>query len=404
MQPSEYTKQTPSCFRWVSPTVIEIREGGGCMSLFGVPFFLAGLFLIAASTGMIHVDNQPGGWEHLALVFMGVAFTAAGGVLVLGRRWLTLDAANRSALRQQGLLVPMRHEQRPLGEFNSVVIALETDSDSADKYPIRLRALTGKDLVVCSSTKYEESLEQAEFLARFLQLPLTDTITDNETVASPQHLGETLQQRLRSGALALGNPVRPAAMRCEVREEFGQTTIVIPGGKSWTVALVFLVSPVILIVFLGGMGRFFTRTQTPAPVQFFFMGFLALMFIVAPLVAVLNARMSAIRSRTTVTASSSGLLIERRGAWCTKAESIAAVDIVDLDVSTFQGTLESTRRTHPEAAASPVLKSPVFTWLASKLPTKGLIVKSRRGLVTFGDGLSREELEFLKWALLRGLT
>ena len=374
------------------------------MSLFGVPFFLAGLFLIASVTGVIHVNNQPGGWGLLMLVLMGVAFTAAGGVLVFGRRWLTLDAANRSAIRQQGLLVPMNHQERALGEFNSVVIALETDSDSTDKYPIRLRALAGKDLVVCSSIKYEESLQRAEFLARFLQLPLTDTITDHETVASPQYVGETLQQRLRSGALTAGNPPRPAQIHCEVREELDQATVVIPGGKSWAAALIFLVSPIVVIIFLGGLGRFFTRTQTPVSVQFVFMGFLTLIFGVASLVAALNTGMSAIRSRTKVTASSSGLLIEWCGAWSTKTQHIAAVDIFDLDISTFQGTLESTRRTHPEAASNPVVNSPVFTWLASKLPTKGLIVKSRMGLVTFGGGLLREELEYLKGALLRGLT
>jgi hypothetical protein len=96
---------------------------------------------------------------------MSLGFTAVGGVLVFGRRWLTLDVANRDAIRRQGLLVPMHHEQRPLSEFNSVVIALETDSESADKYPIRLRGVTGNDLPVCSSNKYEESFQRAEFLA-----------------------------------------------------------------------------------------------------------------------------------------------------------------------------------------------------------------------------------------------
>jgi hypothetical protein len=82
---------------------------------------------------------------------------------------------------------------------------------------------------------------------------------------------------------------------------------------------------------------------------------------------------------------------------------VAVADIIDLDVSTFQGTLESTRRVHPEAAAKPVVNFPVFTRLPSKIPTNGLIVKSRRGLVTFGEGLPPEELEFVKRALLRGL-
>jgi hypothetical protein len=372
------------------------------MSLFGVLFFVAGLFLIASVTGVIHVANQPGGWGLLLLAIMSVAFTAVGGVLVFGRRWLTLDVANGVAIRRQGLLVAMHQEQRPLSEFNSVVIALETDSEAPDKYPIRLRTVTGKDLAVCASNKYEESFRWAEFLARFLQLPLTDTITDHETVSSPQQAGQTLQQRLRSGGLQAESPPLPMAMRCEVRVE-GQTTVVIPGGKSWA-ALVFLIAPIVLIVSLGALGRFFTRTETPVPVQIVCMGVLAVMFVVAAVVVALNAIVSAMRSQTSVMASPTGLRIERRGPWRTKTEHVAVADLIDLDVSTFQGTLESTSRAYSEAAANPVLSFPVFTWLASKIPTRGLIVKSRRGLVTFGEGLPPDELEFLKWALLRGLT
>ena len=63
MQPGEHNTQAPPPFRQVSPGAIEIREGGGCMSVFGVPFFLAGLFLIAMATGVIHVRNLPGGFN-----------------------------------------------------------------------------------------------------------------------------------------------------------------------------------------------------------------------------------------------------------------------------------------------------------------------------------------------------
>jgi hypothetical protein len=37
------------------------------------------------------------------------------------------------------------------------------------------------------------------------------------------------------------------------------------------------------------------------------------------------------------------------------------------------------------------------------MPTKGIIVKSRQGLVTFGEGLTSEELRYLKWVLTRAL-
>jgi hypothetical protein len=402
MQPGGNNTQAPPPFKWVSPGAIQISEGGGCMSLFGVPFFLAGLFMIAAVTGVIHIADQPGGWGFLLLVLMSVAFTAVGGVLVFGRRWLTLDVLNRAAIRRQGLIVAMHRTERPLGEFNSVIIRLEIDSETPDRYRIFLRAVTGQDLAVCWSYKYEESFQRAEFLARFLQFPLHDTITDHEMVTRPEQVGQTFEQRLRSGGFEVENPLPPAAMRCKLRVE-GDTTVVIPGEKSLA-ALVFLIAPIVLIASLGALERFFTSTQTPVPVQVACMGALAVMFGVAPMIAALNAVVSTLRSHTSVTASPTGLRIERRGPWRTKTGRVALNDIIDLDVSTFQGTLETTRRLHPEVAANPVRRSLLFKWLASKIPTKGLVVKTRRGLVTFGEGLPPEELEFLKRALLRGLT
>lgn len=35
------------------------------------------------------------------------------------------------------------------------------------------------------------------------------------------------------------------------------------------------------------------------------------------------------------------------------------------------------------------------------MPTKGIIVKSRQGLVTFGEGLAADELRFLKSILTK---
>src|SRR6476646_3508555 len=109
MQPGEHNTQAPPPFRWVSPGAIQIREGGGCMSLFGVPFFLAGLFLTATVTGVMHVGNVPGRWGLLLMAFMSLAFTVVGGILVFCRRLLTLDVANGAAIRRQGLPVAMHH-------------------------------------------------------------------------------------------------------------------------------------------------------------------------------------------------------------------------------------------------------------------------------------------------------
>jgi hypothetical protein len=39
----------------VGPGRLEIGEGGGCLTLFGLPFFATGIFMVLASFGA-HVD------------------------------------------------------------------------------------------------------------------------------------------------------------------------------------------------------------------------------------------------------------------------------------------------------------------------------------------------------------
>ena len=46
-----------SPIRLVTPDRLQIRDGGGCMAAFGLPFFAAGIFLILAITGVIPMTN-----------------------------------------------------------------------------------------------------------------------------------------------------------------------------------------------------------------------------------------------------------------------------------------------------------------------------------------------------------
>ena len=61
-------------FRHVAPDRIEIRQGGGALALFGLPFFTAGVFMLLTSFGVIPMSNAsrvslPG---QLGLIFMGL--------------------------------------------------------------------------------------------------------------------------------------------------------------------------------------------------------------------------------------------------------------------------------------------------------------------------------------------
>jgi len=70
-------------FRHVAQDRIQIRQGGGGLAIFGLPFFAAGVFMLLTVSGFIEMSNSdtvslPG---QLGLLFMGLVFTAVGGAL-----------------------------------------------------------------------------------------------------------------------------------------------------------------------------------------------------------------------------------------------------------------------------------------------------------------------------------
>jgi hypothetical protein len=155
----------------------------------------------------------------LLLSLLSIVFLGVGGVMIFGRRWLKLDLASSSVIRQQGLLFPMRSEVRRLSEFTATVISFDPEgSDSPDRYPVRLRAASGKDVVITTRLQFSEARKHAEYLSRSLGLPLADTTTDHETVVSPAKAGYSLRDLLVSGDAESERPMPPLRMLSKVTE------------------------------------------------------------------------------------------------------------------------------------------------------------------------------------------
>ena len=197
----------------------------------------------------------------------------------------------------------------------------------------------------------------------------------------------------------------PSGMRSEVSTSRGYASIVIPGGKGLLVGgMVSLLPVLVLLVAIPTLMQFFSQTNTPRVVQFLFVGFLTLIFGIPSMIGSVNRIVESHRKKTTVTASSEGLVIERQGAWSARTETIPADDLLDLDLSTINGTIASAK----SASGLPALQSPGAERLiaAAKrwVPTKGIIAKSRKELVAFGEGLSAEELQYLNSVLRKALA
>jgi hypothetical protein len=347
-------------------------------------------------------------WAWPLIVLLGLVFVAVGGGLVFGRRWIVLDVGHGQVAKRWGLLIPFRSEgESPLQVYDAVVVRFEAgDSDTSDTFPVTLRARDGgSDFRLSSSTAYEDSRQDAAQVARFLHLPLVDASTDHEGILEAGQEDASLAERVGDEKESADRPVRPLRMRSQVQETATQVRFVIPGSGFRVLSLLGIVIPVGILSFVvPALLQFFERTHTPAAVQIAFLGFLILFFGVVPLVGAIRSVVSSIRGRTSVTASPDGLTIEEQSAWRTHRTVIPASDLLDLDYGTAGEALEEARRTAERKTAeaggriSATTRDRAVRWVvavARRARSKGITVKSRRGLFTFGAGLPDDEIRYL---------
>ena len=401
-------------FQFVAPDRLQIRQGGGCMSVFGIPFFAAGVFLTLAVVGIVPVSNAS---ELPALVWpllvlMGVAFTVAGGALVFGRSWTIVDRAQRQVIKQWGLLLPLHKRIVPFDGSTAITMGfIEGDSDSADRFPIALKTHAGPDLQLCTFTKYAEARECAKALAEHLQLEIEDASTDHAIRLRADQIDIPLQQRLAHQGRHQGDVVRPADARSQVTREIGAVKIEIPPHPmNGLVAVAGLIPLAIPLVFGPPLATFFRESQTPDPVGWAFLAFLTFCFGILPTITIVGAFLRSRRGATIIEASTKGLKILERGAWKTRTiASLDAAEILDVDYSSRESSVLSAKRVAEQRAlqaypsADPSMGGRVdrvLKGLTRFAKANGVTIKTRKGLTTFGKELADEEIRYLH-ALIR---
>jgi hypothetical protein len=407
----------PPAFTLVAPDRLRIREGGGCLSLFGLPFFAAGVLLLLAVFGFVpmgNADRLPAiAWPLLLL--MGTAFAAVGGGLAFGRSWTTIDRSNLSLVKQWGLLIPMRERITPLHGYSVVRLTfVEGDSDTADRFPIVLKAGSGPDLPLCVSNAYADARACARAVAEHLRIDVEDASTDHPVRLAASLMDVPFRDRVRrSGAPPAGSEA-PSSARIQVTRERGEVRIVVLPRPMRVLTLAAAGVPLAILLVIGRpLATFFRQTRTPDPIAWLFLGFVALFFAL-PAMAVVNAFLRSRRGATIVVASNHGLRIEERGAWRTRTiASFDGADILDVDYSSRASSLEAARRTaeqqvlesHPSASTT---MSPRAERLLDTLTRfargKGVIVKTRTSLTTFGQGLDEAETRYLHAVVCRALV
>jgi len=378
------------------------------MTLFGVPFLAAGLFLMLAGAGIVPLETGRPPSMRLGFLAFGLPFVLVGGGLVFGRSWTTLSATDRTVVKQMGLLVPMRSTSYRVDEYNGVLLDfIRGDSDTADQYPVSLRARAGGNLRLFSSTTYSEARQRAAAIAALFHFEIEDSSTAHPVRMTAAEADMSFQHRRRLEHQRDEPIARPASMQSDVRDDGGSVTIVIPARRWHSAAYLFFLLPIAVPVFLvGPFSQFFRQTRTPDVVSLVFLAFLIGAFGLLPAYSAMSAFLKSRRGRTTVTVSSAGVRLDERRVWKTRTlASFPASDILDVDYSAA-GTLAEMQIRRSSMAAPPVGKGTelVLNAMRKLSSNGGVTIKTRQGMTTFGDGLDDSEVRYLHYLVRRTLV
>ena len=386
------------------------------MAAFGLPFFAAGIFVILTVSGVIPVSNASDmpRWGWFAMAGMGLVFTGVGGTLVFGRAWTTLDVTRRLVIKQWGLLIPLRERTYPLTGYSEVTLGfVRGDSDTADKFPVGLKAQPGSILPLCSFTTYADSRACAIAVARHLHLEIEDATSDHRVRVTPADAERSFRERAIE--FGPGAPVaQPAHLRSTVTREPDGLRIDIPYPPTSPIGVFAGFAPLIIpIIVVPWMMNFFRHTNTPDAIGWVFVAFMTIFFGLLPGMTVVNALRRSRRGGTIVSVSPRGIQIQERGAWRTRSTaSIDASDILDVDYSTRDSAAASAREAAEEqamqstgldSAAVGQRSERLLAWLSKFAKGHGLTVKTRSGLTSFGTGLDDDEIRYLHDVVRRAL-
>lgn len=379
-------KMTAGRYVRTSEHLLEMKSGGGCVSLFGLPFFFAGLFMILVSTGVIPLSNGDDVpfWGMLIIACMGLIFSAVGGALVFTRQWHTIDQRQMRLWISKGLMKPMHSSFYDLHDFDEVRIRyVKGDSDTADSYPIMLISTKGlPELQLNSATSYGQARSQAILISEFLDFKVSDASTDNvQSLEGPAKPAQKTDL-----------PPYPAREDFELKEGPDGLYLGLLPRRLHKAKLLFGCLPLLFfLLFTRGFWGILWSTGTPAVVRIGFISFFGIFFILLPLTEMLRVRMRTGKAVQTLRISNRGLELQDRLA--KKSLNLRWDQVFGVDLSSPEAKLRSAAD-----GQSGVDPASIPRWMPRLVRFVGagaLIIKAADELHYIGSGLPEDQLVYL---------
>ena len=403
-----------SLFTYKDQATLEIHSGGGCISIFGLPFLLVGLFVMQIPLGIIPVQKSSGTLPSIFVVLFGAVFAAVGAALVFGRSGIILDRGRGRIIQWYGLLVPMKRTEYLLDSVEQVEMNFSSgDSDSTATWPIKLsgQSIT-KSISVLQPTSFTEARQLAEELSRFIRKPLVDSSTGDKIIRDPDHLNESYRDRLRRTGEASGFlPPEPSNMRSRVERTSEGLIIHIPAPLK---SFIHYFPVLIPLIFAGGVAWFILPQSFTSPMPNFirtiFLGFLGLFFIAGPVISMLRKMSRLKKEFERITVTKAFLRVEALKQGKSSTVEIPTDELEDFVAPTKRDAINTIEipgvKTVPMGdTGTPRMPDgrPVPRLLLSLMKmvgSKGIIARSDKAVIEFAGGLDEAEVAWL-FALIK---
>ncbi|OPY91634.1 MAG: hypothetical protein A4E73_01878 [Syntrophaceae bacterium PtaU1.Bin231] len=375
-----------------------------------------GLKIVRGGGALVTADDTADAsfWEKAGMIFFGAAFAFVGAVIVFGRKWIAIDPRGVVSI-VYGAIVPIRQRDEELAVFGKVAVDfVRGDSDSEDCYEVALKRKTGGDgLVLYSSKRYSDVQERAAYLAAFLKRDLLDNTSEHKSVLRPDELEHPLRGRLARHDDVVKYACPPLGMKSAVTDDGMTLRIELPPPGFSFMSIVSLAIPVAVAWYLlEAFIPFFDRSDMPEYVADFFTGFVIFFFFALPVAMFIKSTVRSFRRTAVIEIGSDHCDVTTFAAFSRKTVRVPVADIVDLDYGTAAGAtaamLAAAEDKMDEKGGSAYDNrmrtggvAKFATFLTRLTRSKGIVIKTRRDIITVGEGLSDEETVYL-FAVMAG--
>jgi hypothetical protein len=396
------------------PDIIERKSGGGCLTVFGIPFFLSGLWVLLIGIGVGPIPAAGGLPASAVAVLFGIIFMAVGVVLIFGRSGLIIDRRENRVIQWQGLLVPLRRTVQPLDSFDGVRLDCNRE-DKAKSYPVQLKKSgdPAGAITVEQPADYPRARQTAETLARFIRKPLEDLSSGKSVIRAPDLLDESLRERVRRLGEERGFfPPQPIPMRTKIEQTVDGVILSIPGpalgpGRLFPLVVALAFAGIAAFFFLPGL----SSLPAPPTIRYLIIGFVVLFAILMPILTALRSLAGSRGLSIRITVTRALLRVEeglggKRQTTEIPADELEELEYADrrsafnrIEIPGMKGLKDFGDTGTPRLPdGRPVPK--ILLALMRMAPSQGITARSDRVAVTFGKGLPDDELAYL-YALIR---